>query len=113
MTLPSSIIELDHTLSAASRWQIIAISLAVAAAIGVVDYFKGIDVSFSLFYLGAVGFAAWYAGRTAGAFIAVVSIFPTLCARFEVGHFISLPGLVLWNVILQLGTMLMVAYLME
>lgn len=113
MVLPYSLVELDQVISTASRWRIIAICLVTAAVIGVVDYLKGIEVSFSLFYLGPVGFAAWYAGRSAGALISVVSIFPTACARFVEGHFVSHPGLILWNVILQLGTMLIIAYLME
>ena len=52
---------------------ITVIGLVFGALIGLVDYSLGFAISLGVFYLVPIAFVAWFAGRNAGAFIAIPS----------------------------------------
>jgi diguanylate cyclase (GGDEF)-like protein len=49
------------------------ISLGSLALVAVADFLTGPELSFSVFYIGPVGLAAWYHGRRSGYAVAVLS----------------------------------------
>lgn len=68
-----------------------ALSVALVAGIGLVDYLTGFLIFFSAFYLLPVGLAAWYVGGVAGTVISVLSVGVWLAGDFAAGvHYPSL-----------------------
>lgn len=75
-----------------------AISLLLLAVIGLFDYLTG-QFSFSIFYLGPVALATWYAGRTSGWSISLLSAAMWLVANITLqphGYHI---GLFYWDAV--------------
>jgi diguanylate cyclase (GGDEF)-like protein len=56
-----------------SAWTITGIGLVLGALIGLIDFALGSEISLTLFYLVPIAFVAWFAGRDAGALIAIPS----------------------------------------
>ena len=65
---------LGKTFERHSQSVLMLVCLAFVGLIGVVDYRAGFEVSFSVFYLLAVGFAAWFIGRGFALFLSVLSV---------------------------------------
>src|SRR5271169_5634407 len=63
VTAESFMLQIVKRLEQRSRIVFITAALLIAAAIGLVDYLTGFETSFSVFYLLAIGLAAWFAGR--------------------------------------------------
>jgi diguanylate cyclase (GGDEF)-like protein len=103
---------IDRAMQKLSRGRIFAVALAGVALVGVPDYVVGSDVSLAVFYLGPVAVATWYAGKETGSLIAVISCLSALSDDLAAGHFHVRPGIVAWNGLLNLGFMLVVAYLL-
>ena len=57
-----------------SRPFLVLAGLGVLVIIGLVDYLTGIEMQFSVFYLLAVGLAAWFVGRGFGLMMSVLSV---------------------------------------
>lgn len=57
-----------------SKFFSVAVSLALVAVIGAVDYLSGYTIFFSAFYLLPVGLASWFAGGIYGIVISVLSV---------------------------------------
>jgi diguanylate cyclase (GGDEF)-like protein len=103
---------INRTMQQLSRGWIFALALVGVVLIGVPDYLVGSDVSLAVFYLGPVAVATWYAGKETGALIALISCLAALSDDFAGGHFQVRPGVLAWNGLLNLGFMLVVAYLL-
>ncbi|MBU1670359.1 MAG: diguanylate cyclase [Actinobacteria bacterium] len=69
----SLINRIDDFLDRQKPWAVFAVCLTVVAAVGVVDYFSGTEVTSSLFYLLPILVAAWYAGSLYGLIVSVLS----------------------------------------
>ena len=104
---------IDPALSAYAQPAIAAIALLGIVAVGVPDYLVGTEISLSVFYLCPVGIATWYAGRSVGAAIAVISIIPAIAADVAANHLLIRPGIVAWSVFLHLAFMLTVSQLLD
>jgi len=103
------------TLTASARTKIgVAVAVVVlTAVVGLVDYWTGFDVSFGLFYLIPVGCAAWYLGRSAGLWLALLSSVAWLLANMLTERGGELPTVVVsWNAFTRLGFFAVVAYLL-
>lgn len=96
-----------------SRISITCMTLLGVMLVGVPDYLIGADISLSIFYLGPVGIAAWYAGSKRGALVALVSTAVALAAEFGAEHHLVRIGIMAWNGFLHLGFMLVVIYLLN
>lgn len=105
--------QLNRVLSKLSRTWIVSLALLCVVLIGVPDYLTGIEISLSVFYLCPVGIATWYAGMRLGSLLAIISTVVYLAGNFSAGHLYSQPGYLLWNGMLHLGFMLIVAYLLD
>jgi diguanylate cyclase (GGDEF)-like protein len=71
--------------------------------VGAVDYVTGYEVSTSLFYLGPVAVAAWYAGRWPGVLIALTSCVSWYVADVAAGHQYFYPAIPIWNALVRFG----------
>jgi diguanylate cyclase (GGDEF)-like protein len=89
---------------------VVAVGLSLCVFVG--DDLTGHEVSFTLLYLGPIGFATWFSGMRAGLFLSVFSaIGSTMCdvsSRAE-----PLPWAIqTWNLAVQLGVFLSLSFLL-
>jgi diguanylate cyclase (GGDEF)-like protein len=73
------------------------ISFALVLFIGTLDYWTGYQMSFALFYLVPVGFAAWFIGRDSGIGISLASAVVWQISNKLAGEALSSPLIYLWN----------------
>ncbi len=64
---------LNQHLGRLLSWQLVFLSLVLLVVIGSLDYFTGSEISFAVFYLIPIAFAAWYLGWMAGFSLSVLS----------------------------------------
>jgi diguanylate cyclase (GGDEF)-like protein len=94
---------LDRWLDRLTRPRILGVAACGVIVIGAVDYVTGYEVSLSLFYLGPVATAAWYAGRKPGIAIAVMSCVVWFIADLTAGREYSHSVIAVWNVLVRFG----------
>jgi diguanylate cyclase (GGDEF)-like protein len=87
-------------LAPASILALAAVTLVVIAA---ADYLTGYEVGMSLFYLGPVALAAWYAGRRPGIAFASASCLAWYIAEVATGHPYSHWVIPVWNALIRFG----------
>ena len=92
--------------------QILVLALGATMALGWVDILSGPEVSFSVFYLGPIAAAAWYAGPAAGIAACLAAAATWVAADRLSGHAYSIPGIVYWNGLVRLGYFLVVTRLL-
>jgi diguanylate cyclase (GGDEF)-like protein len=98
-------------MSKLSRAQIFGVALFGVVLVALPDYLAGAEISLSVFYLCPVGIATWYAGRSTGALIAFISALAALAGDMSAGHVFT--RIMVWDGLLHLGFMLIVAYLLD
>jgi diguanylate cyclase (GGDEF)-like protein len=94
---------LDQHLDRLTRPKILVLAACGVLIVGGVDYVTGYEVGMSLFYLGPVAIAAWYAGRRVGSAIAVLSCISWYTADLAAGNQYSHPAIPVWNAFIRLG----------
>ncbi|MDA3936985.1 MAG: GGDEF domain-containing protein [Actinomycetota bacterium] len=114
---------MKDTLTTTSRWTariisapapiLIGLSLALIALVALLDTLTGFEVSFSVFYLVPVSFAAWLLSRWAGRAIAVASAGVWGYLEFAMGHQYSASWIPYWNTAVRLAFFLLVAELID
>ncbi len=67
------------------RARVVVSALFIVIAVGAVDFVTGSEISFSVFYLLAVGLAAWFVGRKFALFISVLSVAVSLTGDLATG----------------------------
>jgi len=88
----------------------IALGLMLCVAVG--DDLTGADVSFTLLYLGPIGFATWFVSLPAGTFLSILSAIASFAVDLAT-RAVPLAGAVLaWNLAVQLGTFLSLVVLL-
>ena len=113
MNLERTIGPLDQILCKWSRGQVLGLALLGVSIVGIPDYLFGFAISLSVFYLWPVSIATWYAGRSAGVVIALISAFVGVAADVGEGHFVFHPVIQTWNGLLHFAFMLVVVYLLD
>lgn len=103
---------LEQLMDRLSPTQAFLVAAAGVLLIGAVDYSTGFEVSMSVFYLGPVATAAWYAGRRAGIAIAVLSCAMWYAADLAAGNQYSHPAIPVWNAFVRFGFFLITALLL-
>ncbi len=93
---------LAQHLDGLSAAQCVTLATLGVVVVGGADYLTGYEVSMSVFYLGPVALAAWYAGRTAGIAIAVLSCVSWFVADSATGHPYSNSAIPVWNGLVRL-----------
>lgn len=90
------------------------ISIALVGLLGAVDYLTGYEISFSIFYLIPVAYAAWYLRVRAGIVIAVISA----TTWFSIDYYYSgeeytHPLIPVWNAFVRFGFFIIVTLLLD
>lgn len=85
-------------------------AFVTVAALGVVDYLTGSELSFSIFYLLPVSLAAWFVGKRAGVLISALSALAWFIADVTGGRVYSHPAIPEWNALVRLGFFLIVTF---
>ncbi len=94
------------------RWQVLLISLASVALVGVLDHLTGPGVSVAILYLFPIGLAAWSGGMGLGALMALFASAAWLNADQSGGGVFGHGLVPYWNALVRLGLFLIVAYLL-
>jgi diguanylate cyclase (GGDEF)-like protein len=85
--------------------------LASTGMVGLLDFFTGYELGFSLFYVLPLVFVTWFSGRTRGLAIALVSAGAWLTADVAAGNPYSSSLVPVWNVCIRLGFFLIIMFL--
>ena len=95
-----------------ARPLLVLASFGLLAVVGLVDYLTGFNISFSVFYLLAIGFAVWFVGRGFGFFISVMSVVSWLIGDLAAGA--RYPNLFVpaWNAVILLAFYFIVVWLL-
>jgi K+-sensing histidine kinase KdpD len=94
---------ISHQVDRLTHAGILALAACGVMIVGGIDYFTGYEISMSLFYLGPVALAAWYAGRWPGFAIAVLSCVVWYCADLRSGNQYIHPAIPVWNALVRFG----------
>ena len=94
------------------RGWIVLLSLLIVIVVGVVDFKAGWDVSFSVFYLLALGLAAWFVGAHFAVFISVLSVAVSLAGDLANSERYSSRVVPWWNAFIELTFYLVVVWLL-
>jgi signal transduction histidine kinase len=86
-----------------SRSLVVLTTLLIVFGVGVVDYVTGSELSFSVFYLLAVGLATWFVGTRFAIFISVLSVAVSLAGDLATGERYSKPLVRWWNACIVLA----------
>ena len=91
---------------------LVATSFGLLIVVGLVDYLTGFNISFSVFYLLAIGVAVWFVGRGFGFFLSVMSVVSWLIGDFAAGA--RFPNLFVpaWNAVILLTFYFIVVWLL-
>ena len=92
---------------------VFAVGLVLAGLVGALDYFTGVELSLSIFFLMPVGLVAWYAPRWAGFSLCGVTALIWLAGDFFAGIRYSQWYMSMVNAALRFGVFLAIAYLLD
>src|SRR5438552_12495055 len=95
-----------------SRLFFIAAAVLTVMAVGLVDYVTRWEFSFSVFYLLALGLAAWFVGRGFAYFISVCSVVVSLAGDLATGWRYSSLLVPFWNASMVLAFYVIVTSLL-
>lgn len=94
-----------------SRGWFVAAALLIVVIVGVVDYATGREISCSVFYLVAVGLAAWCVGTGFAVLVSCFSVAVSLVGDFSAGARYANPWIAGWNATIVLAFYLVVVWL--
>ena len=95
-----------------SRVTLMTLAVLVIAAIGLVDYLTGHEISFSVFYLLGVALAVWFVGKWFGALVSGLSVAVWVIGDFASGARFSSAVIPIWNAVVLLTFYLVVVWLL-
>lgn len=90
----------------------VAASLVTVLAIGLIDYATSREITFSVFYLLAVGMAAWFVNRSFAVFISVLSVVVSVVGDFASSAYFPNALVPIWNAFIVLAFYLIVVWLL-
>ena len=96
-----------------SRGTFITLALILVVFVGTVDYLTGFETSLSIFYLLAIGLAAWFLGYGFASLISVLSVAVSLSGDMAKGAHYSSLFVLAWNAIILLSFYLVVVWLLS
>ena len=76
----------------------VCLGFVLIAAIGLLDYLTGCELSFSLFYFLPLGLVAWKGRRWLGIMAAFVCVVAWFAANGAAGRALSNPFAIYWNI---------------
>lgn len=91
---------------------VIAGSFCMAVIVGLVDYYTGPEIAFSIFYLLPIAVVSWYTGTLPGVLLSITSALVWVLADIGAGH-VYTSGLVpFWNTLMRLGLFIVISLLL-
>lgn len=103
----------DSRLRAMSTNRIVCICILSIAFLAVIDHVTGYELSFSIFYVGPVALASWYASLRLGWIISVVSAATWIAIDRTSGHTYANLVVPVWNTAVRLGFFVIIASLLS
>ncbi|HET7752586.1 MAG TPA: GGDEF domain-containing protein [Anaeromyxobacteraceae bacterium] len=91
----------------------LAISLALVLCVAFGDDLTGPEVSFTVLYLGPIGFATWFAGLGAGAALSVIAAMAATLSDVVSRSTPLAHAIQVWNLSVQLSVFLALAFLLH
>lgn len=88
---------------AVSATSVTAVGLVLVAALGVVDYITGPEISFSIFYLIPIALVSWVVGLAAGLITSALAAVSYLAALLMESREFSHPSIPFWNAVVRMG----------
>lgn len=79
--------------------------------ISVLDYLSGPEILLSVFYVVPVAFASWFIGRKSGLLTVILSEVVWLVADFSLRNNMAVDGILIWNAVIRLFSLLLASYL--
>ena len=104
---------IDEFLAARPKWWLILMSIALVGVIGTFDYFTGSEISFAVFYLLPITFAAWYIGLKMGLALSFLAALTWLVADYATVRSYSQTWIPFWNASTRLVFFIFVAQLLS
>jgi len=92
--------------------EVTGLGLILVLLVGILDYFSGFDLSFSVFYLAPILLVTWYAPRLAGYVMCGISAMAGLSVDITAGRVYSIWFIPVWNAAVRLGFFLVTAFLL-
>jgi signal transduction histidine kinase len=96
-----------------SKPVIIIIGVTGALLLGLLDWWSGNEISFSIFYLIPISYVVWFAGRNSGIMLAVLCAIIWHIADIIIGQNYTSPAIPYWNAFVRLGFFLIVVFLIH
>jgi diguanylate cyclase (GGDEF)-like protein len=96
-----------------SKWYLITLGFAIVVLVGVIDHITGPELFVSIFYLFPIFLVTWFTERWMGVTISIVSAITWLITDFTAGHAYSYPAIPYWNMIVRLGTFLIMTLILS
>lgn len=84
-----------------SRPVVILTTLSMIVAVGMADYLSGYEMSFSVFYLFAISFALWFAGKGFSIFACVLSVGCSIAGDIAAGVIYANKLIPIWNALIS------------
>lgn len=81
----------------------VSTGLAFVIILGIIDYFTGYEVSFSLFYLIPIFTVVWFTDGRMGLLLSSASAVVWFIADYSAGLSYSHPSVYIWNTIIRMG----------
>jgi diguanylate cyclase (GGDEF)-like protein len=100
-------------LSKLSKPGILVTSIGTIVLLGLIDYFTGFELSFSIFYIVPISMVAWFISRKTGLLISFASAITWQVANIIAGEDFSSAFIPLWNAATRLGLFVVVTLLMS
>ncbi len=98
-------------LNTSGKYPVIITGILLVALIGVLDFFTGSEVSFSIFYLIPLTYISWNIGRNWGFVFAVLSAITWFVIDAGEAHDFSVYAVHYWNGLVRFGFFVIVVYL--
>lgn len=94
-------------------WLTVVTALLAVGVLAIVDYASGSEFAFSLFYLAPILYAAWFAGRLPGVFVAGISALTWGVIDVATGAQYSVPVFAVWNAGVRFDFFLVAVWLLS
>jgi diguanylate cyclase (GGDEF)-like protein len=104
---------IHHYFERQPPFRIAVISLAMIVLVGVSDYLIHPDLSFSIFYVLPIGFAAWYGSKRTGTLIVIIAAMTWLVSYSLSGGHYSYSAILYWNTIVRFAFFYIIANLLS
>ncbi len=102
-----------ESLEKADTYVIIILNISLIFILGLVDYITGIEIDFAFFYLIPIAFTSWYAGKSYGIYLSIVSEMVWFFVDMLGGHIYSSLVILLWNSLMRFILFIVIALLLS